>query len=347
MAESTRRLAAEAANPAVWTTAAWREEATAWLDEALAAAGTPRTGAVEQTRVRPWGTVLRAPTAAGAVWMKACAAATAFEAPLYELLHGQAPDRVLRPLAVDAVRGWVALPDGGSALADDAQGADQVPGLLRAMAPYAELQLALTPRVPELLALGVVDNRPAALPARFDEALAATAEHAHRPGGGDDAAAHDAVAAMRSRVGEWAAELGASAVAPTLDHNDLHSGNVLLSSGQPRFYDWGDSVVAHPFVSMLTTITFVRDHLLGGAADDDPRLTGLRDAYLEPFAAHHGVAVAELVPTLELACRLGKITRTLTWHRAIESDPDAPATWRAAPLATLRSLLDPSPYGSA
>jgi hypothetical protein len=40
-----------------------------------------------------------------------------------------------------------------------------------------------------------------------------------------------------------------------------------------------------------------------------------RDAYLEVFSdvAPH----AELVETLELACRVGKVARALTWERAI------------------------------
>ena len=57
-----------------WRSDAWRDEATRWLDARLAEAGIARIGAVEQPRVRPWGTVLRAPTTAGPVWLKACGA---------------------------------------------------------------------------------------------------------------------------------------------------------------------------------------------------------------------------------------------------------------------------------
>ena len=70
----------------LWSSAAWREQAVAWMDRRLAAAGIERTGGAEQPRARPWATVLRAPTSAGDVWMKAAGTATAFEAGLYELL---------------------------------------------------------------------------------------------------------------------------------------------------------------------------------------------------------------------------------------------------------------------
>ena len=73
-----------------------------------------------------------------------------------------------------------------------------------------------------------------------------------------------------------------------------------------------------------------------------------RDAYLGQFRdlAPH----AELVATLELACRVAKVARALTWDRAMsaagdrdEVDPD----FARAPLATLESLLDESYLGGA
>lgn len=51
----------------VWATRAWRERATAWADDELAAHGVRRTGPVEQPHLRPWSTVLRLPTSAGSV----------------------------------------------------------------------------------------------------------------------------------------------------------------------------------------------------------------------------------------------------------------------------------------
>ena len=165
--------------------------------------GLARTGAVEQPRVRPWATVLRIPTSAGAVWLKATGPEVAFEVRLYELLVRVAPERVLTPLATDAARGWLLLPDGGPSLAD--RGID----IAAALPVYARLQLDLAPHVEELLALGVADMRPAAMPARFDEALAAI--------GGDDR-----LAALRPAVAEWCERLAASPVPASIDHNDLH-----------------------------------------------------------------------------------------------------------------------------
>lgn len=102
----------------VWSSASWRERAVGWLDEQLATAGLERTGEVAQPNLRPWATVLRAPTAQGPVWLKASAPGTAFEVGLYRLLHQVVPDQVLTPIAADATRGWIVLPDGGRPLGE-------------------------------------------------------------------------------------------------------------------------------------------------------------------------------------------------------------------------------------
>ncbi len=290
-----------------WSSADWRARATAWADERLAAAELARTGAVEQPRVRPWATVLRIPTSAGAVWLKATGPEVAFEVGLYELLVRVAPERVLTPLATDAARGWLLLPDGGPSLTD--RGID----IAAALPVYARLQLDLAPHVEELLALGVADMRPAAMPARFDEALAAI--------GGDDR-----LAALRPAVAEWCERLVASPVPASIDHNDFHGFNILAGE---RFYDWGDAVVAHPFASMLA---------LEWVDTDEAGRARLRDAYLEPFAdfAPH----AELVETLTLARRVARIARALVWQRAIRAFGSEPVDekWRSAPGEWLRSL---------
>src|SRR5215210_4091103 len=149
----------------LWCSAAWREQAVGWIDRRLADAGRARTGEVEQPRVRPWATVLRASTEDGDVWMKAAGPATAFEAGLYELLAGEAPGDVLVPLAVDVPRGWILLPDGGPSGGEDA--------LPAALGQYGRPQRALAPHADALPALGVPDMRPEVMPERFEEALEA------------------------------------------------------------------------------------------------------------------------------------------------------------------------------
>jgi len=304
---------------ATWSAPAQVGAAVSWLDDRLAAAGATRTGPVAPPRLRAWGMVLGAPTTRGPVWLKVPAPQTAFEVALYELLAAVAPGGVLEPIAVDVSRGFVLLPDGGTALRDD-----DFAGLAAALARYGELQRALASHVDTLLGFGLADMRPPAMPARFDEALAV----AERIATASDRAALDRIAGLRPRFGEWCARLAASPVPASIDHNDLHPGNIFASG---TVYDWGDSVVAHPFASMLMALGFLG--FRHGLGPGDPVVTRLRDAYLEPFTDL--APPAELAGEVEVACRVAKVARALVWERAVRLEP---GDFARAPLETLLAL---------
>jgi hypothetical protein len=84
-----------------WAARGWFAEAERWLGGAMATIGRPLTGPVEQVQVWDLSCVLRAPTAAGAVWFKAAAASPLFvnEGVVMAELAGLFPDRLAAPLA--------------------------------------------------------------------------------------------------------------------------------------------------------------------------------------------------------------------------------------------------------
>jgi hypothetical protein len=324
---------------AVWSSEAWIAETTEWVDERLAEAGLTRTGELEQRSLRPWASVLRVPSSAGPLWLKATGPASRFEVGLYRLLDRVVPERVLSPIATSLLRGWVLLPDGGPSLGVRLErGPALVEALAEALPAYGELQRAVAPHTAELLELGVSDMRPEIMPSRFDEAVEAVRTYVERLDSDVGREQLDVVAGMRDTVVRWCERLSESPVQASLDHNDLHVWNVLGEGRDVRFYDWGDSVVAQPFASMLA---------LGWVPMSDSDLTRLRDAYLAPFAdlAPH----AELVETLELACRVGKIARALTWQRSISAydSDDVEERWLSGPSESLFSLLEDTWLGRA
>ncbi len=296
----------------------------AWLDERLAAAGRTRTGPITCPHDRPWGRVYTAPTDQGPVWLKAPGPTTVFEIALYGLLGRVAPDRILRPIAVDVGRGWVLLPDGGRPLGAQLDDIDMVDVFEAVLPQYAQLQRDLAPHTDALLSFDVADMRPAAMPARFDEAVAAV--------GADRVP--DVVAGRDAFVARCAS-LAGSGVPASLDHNDLHPWNVFMIDGRARFYDWGDAVVAHPFASMLVPFAMIRSHLSAGP--DHPTVHRLRDGYLEAWTdlATH----SELVADLETACWVAKVARALTWDRALRAQgPDQAGEFADAPYEHLVAL---------
>src|SRR5918993_1046340 len=301
-----------AAPPAAWSRPEFRDHAQAWLDQQLAAAGIERIGEIEQPRVRPWATVLRAPTTVGTVWMKAAGPQTTFEVELYPLLARTVPERVLTPLAADTTRGWVLLPDGGPTLGDRLEDSELVQRFVDALVHYARLQRTLAPHVGDLLALGVADMRPQVMPERFEQALEAAAPYVEQHGDPEARAAFARVGRLPDAVATWCSQLVDSRLPPSLDHNDLHPWNVLDGA---RFYDWGDSVVAHPFAAMLVPLGFVQRLL--DVDLDNAQYVRARDAYLDVFA--DDAPGEDLASTLALACTVAKIARALTWDRALRA----------------------------
>jgi hypothetical protein len=273
-----------------WGDPGWRERVLAWIGAHVAVTG------LDAPRLRAWSITMRVRTARGPVWFKANPPASRFEAGLTGALSRWVPDQVLTPLAVDAAEGWSLLPDGGSVLRETDPGLAEWEDLLR---QYAELQRSVAPHVDELVRIGVPDLRPARLPARFAE----LAESARLSPG-----QRAAVASAAPRFAEDCAELAASRVPASVDHADLHEGQAFVGDGgRFVFFDWGDASIAHPFTSFLVAYRAAARRLGPGHLDR------LRDAYLEPWTAE--LPVAELRALVEVAVRVGPISRALSWGR--------------------------------
>ncbi len=297
-----------------WLDPGWQRGAFDWVDEQLGRHGLEATGPPEQVHAVPWSTVFRVATPDGPMWFKANNSGTAYEAGLAEALGRWCPDRVLVPLAVDAAQGWTLLPDGGTTLRAAQAGHTDLDHWERILVEYAELQRLLAPHVAELTAMGVPDRRPAALTSSLAELLAD--EELLRIGLADGLTPEQlsALRAQHDRYAALCAELDATGVAPSLQHDDLHDANVFVAPGHYRVFDWGDASVGHPFATLLVTLRVVSDRM--SLPDGAPELMRLRDAYLEPWTAEHGLA--DLREAARLAVRTGGVARALAWRRALQ-----------------------------
>lgn len=327
----------------IWLDPSWQAEAMAWVDEQLLALGRPRTGVADQPHVRPWSTVMTVPTATGAVWFKAAGPGTAYEARLLRELAVWHTPMLLPPLAVDPARGWLLLPDGGLRLRDRLQGSAGVGEWERILPAYASLQRGLASRVDALIALGVPDLRPAALPELLARLIDDPATGLAEP---DQAR----LSGLMPEFVEWCAQLAASGIAPSLQHDDLHDGNVFVGPSEAadpaadmvvagdRIFDWGDAVVAHPFGTLLATLRSIasRDAALGRR-----ELRRLRDAYLEPWTTEQPRAA--LNETVGTALRVGAVGRAFAWERALSGvPPPAHGDYAGAVGEWLLELFEPT-----
>ena len=152
--------------------------------------------------------------------------------------------------------------------------------------------------------------------------------------------------AVRPEHADWCAELDASGIACSVNHDDLHSDNVCVPSGTDvegaRVIDWGDAVWSHPFGTLLATLNSIAFH--AGTEVTDPRVRRVRDAYLEVYAEHGSAPERER--WVRLARRTGCVTKALSYVRAFEGEPESAAAGEDWPVrGWLLESLDPAVAG--
>ena len=306
-----------------WLDPTWRAAALHWAGEQAARAGIEIVGEPEQPHVRAWSTAFRLPSAdGGSLWLKSVGPGSAHEPALTGALGRWVPGAVLAPLAVDPGRRLLLLPDGGRTLRD--AGSPSLPAWEAMLREHARLQVTLAPHAAELLELGVPDHRPDRLPGLVADLVADDdAQLLGRPDGlpRED---RDRIRSELRNYGAACRRLAEGGIPATLQHDDLHDANVVVSGGRYRFFDWGDSSVAHPFLTLVVSLRMAARAL--GLPSGHAGLFRLRDAYLEQWW-EFGTA-GELRAQCDLALRIGPLQRALTWRRILAGvHADERAEW--------------------
>jgi hypothetical protein len=257
-----------------WTDPDWLAEVHAWIRERVVEAGARMTGPIDQPHVRPWSTVLQAPTSVGELWFKANHPTSRYEAAVVVVLAATRADLVTPLVAVDIERGWMLMADGGERLREVVQRERDLGRWLDVLPLYGELQIAVAGRAEELVGLGAPDRRLATLPTQYERLVDET--------GGLSPDERERLTRSVTRVAETCRELAALGIPETIQHDDLHDGQVFVRDGRYLFFDWGDACVAHPFLSMAVTL---EGALAWGLDDVEGSLdvTPFRDEYLRPF----------------------------------------------------------------
>ena len=110
-----------------------------------------------------------------------------------------------------------------------------------------------------------------------------------------------------------------SSIPETIQHDDLHDGQIFVDGKRYLFFDWGDACVSHPFFTMAVTL----EGCLAWGLDDvegSEETSRYRDAYLGPFASFG--TRSELEEAHAVALRLGWICRALNVQMwAVELEP--------------------------
>jgi hypothetical protein len=271
--EALSRLRNELLEPgqAPWFVRGWFAEAERWLRAAAQDAGYEPTGPVEQFRTWSISSVLRVPTTRGMVYFKASADMPLFvnEALVTCALSSLFPEFVPAPVAIDASRDWLALPDFGMEVGPDAPLDVKIDIIRR----FAKLQVASAQHADRLLQAGCVDRRLDWL-AREQKPWF-TGPLARRLLSATEFSQLQSCSAWLPAL---CADLASFGIPDALVHGDIHLGNVARNERGYIFFDWTDAAVSHPFLDMIEIVL----------EDDASVAQAVRAAYLAEWAAACG-----------------------------------------------------------
>lgn len=308
----------------VWSSRDWMRDATAWIDDNLERRGVTRVPtSPRQPRLRPWSTQLVVETDHGRVWFKAAAPAMISEVPVLDALTDVAPDLVPTIWAADHERGWLLMPEQGPTMRDVAD-AESITSLLSAvLRRYARAQRASAKVVDSLVAAGVAKLAPADLVRQWTEL----------------GLSDEAVPALRAA----AQRLDAVGLPLTIQHDDLHAGNVFVTDGSSsaahdaRIFDWGDAYVGNPLCSLLIPLRGPSYHF--DLPDDHERDARMVRAYLTCWSDLASSAqLQEVLPDALLLARVGRI---VGWSQALANATDAERReWSSHPMQWVREVTE-------
>ncbi|HYF61194.1 MAG TPA: hypothetical protein VD886_00180, partial [Herpetosiphonaceae bacterium] len=234
-----------------WYRPGWSAAASAWIAEQLSAHGLLNPAIAQR---RSWGrsAIWLADSPAGRFYFKAVPAMFAHEVALAVAF----PEFVAPALAVDQDRGWLLMRSAGTQQLSSIVGLDP---WIAAIKRYAAIQLALVPQAERLLALGLPDQRVAALEASLDALISESSLRA----AGLNLAETANLLARKAELAALLGELAALPIPATIEHGDFWPGQIVLNPGPATVIDWSDSSLSHPFFSLHMFMARLADHLPG------------------------------------------------------------------------------------
>ncbi len=317
---------------APWEAIGWHYSVCDWIRARLAERGINAPTPISQQRAWGISCTMLARTDAGDFYLKATPPFMAHEGRMMQAIAERCPQLLPAPIAVDAERGWLLMPDYGSDMLH------QCPDIARweeALRLFAQTQVEQATHTQDWLAAGCPDRGLGRLVELIDPLIASCSRMLK---GGANGLSESEVRDLRSLsmpLKMMCARLAQFGVPHTLVHGDI-GGNILIRSDGYTFFDWTDVCISHPFFDMATMSGAYFDVLaLDRNEDTDTRL---RDAYLEPWTAYE--PMERLVEAFEASKPLGALHQAMSYMWILTNiAPDARPEPEGGLMHWVRNLL--------
>ena len=317
---------------ASWQSVDWHDEAVNWIRAQLAAQGIDDNPPIIQQRAWGLSCTMLARTNSGDFYFKATPPFMAHEGRIMQAVAERCPQLLPAPLAADAERGWLLMPDYGRDMLHECADIARWQGALRL---FSRAQVEQAAHAQEWLALGCPDRGLGRMVELTDPLIAACCRMLTD---GADGLSQDEAQALRSLsmpLKMMCARLAQFSVPHSPVHGDL-GGNVIMNGEGYTFFDWTDVCVSHPFFDMATiSAAYFDESALERTPDADARL---RDAYLQAWTAYE--PMERLIEAFEASRPLGALHQAMTYMWILTNiAPDSRGELEGGLLHWVRSLL--------
>jgi len=297
----------------VWNSEQWREEAAGWIDEACAAYGIERVAGPDFWPASLHQISALVGTDAADLVFSTNAPGLTAEAAITITAGELLPDRVVMPLAIDRVAGYMLSPDFGHTLADLK---DSVENWQLALASLGSFQVALMGNEEAFFDVGMPVVDPQFLPEQFEQALSMHVSLGVQHPLHLDPQQADELHRHITTLSDACAALHRGPVPLSLEHGafDLAQAVVPAEQGQQaRIINFAAAHWAHPFSSLAAPLAAMTQ--TWNCRTDDERVMRVLGAYLEEFAAYGNAD--ELYDLIAPACLVAPLSQHETWLRLL------------------------------
>jgi len=236
-------IAVDTATLQPWERAGWFGEARQWIESRLDEAHYRPIGQIEQVKgAWGWSSILQVETDRGPVYFKADYARPPKEVEVILKLAERWPGCVPDFIAVDIDRNWMLMPDFGGTRMDGLDPASYGDAVSR----FAQIQRSTAAHIDSWRSLGCPDMTPESLSVLARQLVADKTALCEVKGGltlDEWEQLYRSMPAIEAILNR----LAASTVPSVVSSEDFRAGNVMQRADGYVFFDWGNTVITHPF----------------------------------------------------------------------------------------------------
>lgn len=249
-----------------------------WCEETLHKMGYILLDKIIPVRAMPWSQVYKVKTDRCDLYLKHQTKPFAAELNVLKFLGGCYSNFVPKLVASHHEKLYILLIDSGEPLRNELKLSYNANLPARILKQYAKIQIDLCRNVQELIDLDIPDWRLMQMPSIYEEMLTWKKLLIND---GLTKAEYNLLAELKTSFNSVCQNLSEFNIPESIEHCDFHDNNLLIKNDHIVISDWGDTVITHPFFSIITfLLSACRNHNISENNDVYKRL---KSTYLDEW----------------------------------------------------------------